>query len=224
MSSSTTNSVPTQPTGHSTPSFVIIGEHPDSPDMIIRPGFSRYPASPFHGGLTGAFRPYKHRSHSLKCDMDDSEIRDELQAQLSSTTTAINWHRPPTGSDRTHQWVENSRAAWETEVTRQVDTLSQNSKRTLIICFSDAEYAGALFRYAAASLTEKEEDLLKKFHIFPKGPSTADGIDPHESTSQTTGKRPSSRIVDEYKAGHDYDSDPGSVRPECNDEWERRSQ
>ena len=224
MSSSTTNSVPTRPTDPSTTSFVIIGEHPDNPDMIIHPRFSRHPASLSPGGLAGGFCPQRYLSHPLKSDVDDKEIRDRLRRRVRPTITAINRSRPRTGSRRTQQWEENSRATWESQVTRKVNIFSQKSKRTLVMCLSEVGYAGALFQYAAASLTETERDLLKKFYIFPKGPSTADGIDSHESTSQTIGKRPSSRTVDEYKAGHEYDSDPGESRSECDDKWERRSQ
>ena len=35
---------------------------------------------------------------------------------------------------------------------------------------------------------------------------------------------PPSRTVNDYKAGHEYDSEPGESRLECNDEWETRSQ
>ena len=45
-----------------------------------------------------------------------------------------------------------------------------------------------------------------------------------DALTQYSAVPPPSRTVNDYKAGHEYDYDPGSLRPEEKDEWERRSQ
>jgi len=189
---------------------LTIGPHPDAPDGIILSRFSRHPSG------TAKRRPGKIRlhvpdGHALQDDFDVDDVCGTLHDRLKPTTDKLNQDRPLTKTDD-HGWKKAQRATWQSEVKSQLEILSNKKQRTFVLCLSLSEYAEALSKYSAGPFSKQEENLSENSCHFPKDSTTTEEERVHQLDSQERETKPSSRIIKPYKAGYDYDSDPGPSR------------
>ena len=80
-----------------------------------------------------------------------------------------------------------------------------------------SQYAEAYSRSSVGPFSMHEQDLLKRFGHFPKDPTATEEKGLRQLGSQERETKFPSRIIKPYKAGHDYDSDPGSSKVDVDD-------
>jgi hypothetical protein len=199
--------------------FVFIGLDTDHPDAIIWPRISHDPSKGAEK-LPGRYRSHKPSIHTLVEHLNADRLADTLHDQMVSTVVHLNSKRSQSKISSS-VWRQEDRAAWKSEFQSQLGRVSKEGKLTFVLCRSPSEYAKALIRYSVGPFSTKEEDLIKKFI----GVDTADDFGLHAPSSQKTDRRPSRRTVKDYKAGHDYDSEPGvCVKPDVDDARDQASQ
>jgi hypothetical protein len=170
--------------------------------------------------LPGRYRSHKPAIHSLVEHLDADELVNTLYERMTPTIVHPNSKRSRSKINSS-DWRQEDRAAWKGEFQSQLGRVSKEGKLTFVLCRSPSEYAKALIGYSVGPFSTKEEDLIKKF----KGVDTADDFGSHAPSSQKTDRRASRRTVKEYKAGHDYDSDPEvCVKPDVDDARDQASQ
>ena len=213
---STPTPIPTE--SPSPKAFVFVGTDADDPDVIIWPRI-------FHDSSKGAQLPGRYRSRktagqSLKQHLDVDKLIYTLQERMTPTIVYLNSKRTQFKTNSS-DWRQEDRAAWRSEFQSQLGSVSEEENLTIVLCRSASEYTKALSEFSVGSFSTKEENLMKKFKAF----NMADDFGSHATGSEKTDRRPPSRLVNEYKAGHDYDSDPEvCVKPDADDDRDRASQ
>ena len=198
--------------------FVFVGPDTDDPNAIIWPRMSHDSSKGVQ--LPGRYRSRKTAGHPLKKHLDVDKLVNTLDERMKSTIVHLNSKRTQSKTNSS-DWRQEDRAAWRSEFQSQLGSVSREEDLTFVLCRSAFEYTKALSEYSVGSFSTKEENLMKKF----RGVDMADDFGSHATRSKKTDRRPPSRTVKEYKAGHDYDSDPEvCVKPDADDDWDRVSQ